>query len=130
MRREQARWREMTHMCNEPFQALEPCVCVTRMKVCEVRRQTVQQKNVRATSECVYTKRASLSHLLQLMKSSIFCSVGYDIIVGAYSTLCSGHEEIHVTRCRQEVGAWTFRTPCPRRIQTMPTSSNRTITKP
>ena len=51
--------RETTYAHNIPFRVLEPCVCVTRMKMCPECAQTrcarVMQKNVRATSECVYT---------------------------------------------------------------------------
>ena len=43
------------------FHDLEPYVCVTRMKMCEVYADKMctcyVQKNVRATSECVYTPR-------------------------------------------------------------------------
>ena len=56
MRREKARWRAMTHMQQTPFSwpwALR--VCDTHEKCADVRRQTVQQKNVRATSESMYT---------------------------------------------------------------------------
>ena len=38
------------------FGTLEPCVYVhTHEKCADVRRQTVQQKNVRATGKCTYT---------------------------------------------------------------------------
>ena len=41
-------------MCNEPFQALEPCVCVTRTKMCEVRsgRAVLRKMCVRQVSVC------------------------------------------------------------------------------
>ena len=44
--------------CANTFsQTLEPCMCVTRMKMCEICTECVHQKNVRATSECMYTHR-------------------------------------------------------------------------
>ena len=42
-------------MCKHLSQTLEQCMCVTRIKMCEICTECVHQKNVRATSECVYT---------------------------------------------------------------------------
>ena len=58
MRREKARQRTKTLMRQTPFlQILEPCVYVTRTKMCEARNErAVRRKNVRATNECIYKR--------------------------------------------------------------------------
>ena len=54
MRREKARWRETTHV-QTPFYRHLSHACMWRAWRCaDVRRQTVQQKHVRATGECMY----------------------------------------------------------------------------
>ena len=48
--------REQRHSCdNHLFHELESCVCVTRMKMCEVCTECVCTRDVRATGEWVYT---------------------------------------------------------------------------
>ena len=51
--------RTKTLMTQTPFfHELEPCVCVTRMKMCKCdSARAMCKKNVRATSECMYTLR-------------------------------------------------------------------------
>ena len=62
---------EMWHMCKEPVWHLEPWamrVCAHAWRCANVRRQTVQQKNVHATRECVHLPSYALLLLQHVYK--------------------------------------------------------------
>ena len=66
-----------THATNNFSQTLEPCECVTRMKMSEVRADKkwtcYVQNNVRATGECVYTPSYTLLLLLHVYETLEKC---------------------------------------------------------
>ena len=62
-------------------------VCAHAWRCADVRRQTVQQKNVRATGECVY-RFSTVEELVETMKAR-FIVVGFDFATTLSSPSCS-----------------------------------------